>query len=103
LLPQIERWLRAELDEHTFETIMNRLGEIGHGASAYIIVYWDGGGAHAFNAVNRHGNVYWVDAQDGPLVAPWPPRRFPYPLGGYDETDVDRVFAALRSLDGSST
>jgi hypothetical protein len=99
---QIELWLRAELEEHSFEAIRERLDESGHGASAYIVVCWNSGGAHAFSAVNRNGDVYWVDGQHGALVARWPPRRSLYPSDGYDESDVMTTLAVLRSGEGSS-
>jgi hypothetical protein len=54
---------------------------------------------HAFNAVNRNGDVFWVDAQY-PLLEPWPPRKVRNQPDSYDESDVDLVLATLR---GGST
>ena len=37
----------------------------GPGSSAIVQVNWDGGGGHAFNAVNHDGRIVWVDTQSG--------------------------------------
>lgn len=37
----------------------------GHGSSAIVQVAWPDGSGHAFNAVNYHGHIVWVDTQSG--------------------------------------
>jgi CubicO group peptidase (beta-lactamase class C family) len=105
---QIESWLGRRLEDHTFESIRERLASAGHGASAYIVVWWKEGGGrvaggHAFNAVNWDGEVYWIDAQpDTAIIEVWPPRAFPYSSEGYDESEVAETIAALFDKDGSA-
>ncbi|GAA4059363.1 hypothetical protein GCM10022248_28880 [Nonomuraea soli] len=52
-------------------SISGRLLEAGHGACAVLVGRWSTGGSHAWNAVNHHGEVIWIDAQRGlPAVEP---------------------------------
>ena len=56
----------------------------------------EGGGGHAFNAVNHQGTVFFIDAQPtGGAVDTWPPKRSS-PGYGFDETDVNEVFVNYR-------
>ncbi|MEU6147555.1 toxin glutamine deamidase domain-containing protein [Streptomyces sp. NPDC047081] len=42
------------------------LQQAGHGSAAIVQVGWpNNGGGHAFNAVNHHGNIIWIDTQTG--------------------------------------
>ncbi|MCZ1011222.1 toxin glutamine deamidase domain-containing protein [Streptomyces lydicus] len=45
--------------------IARDLLQAGPGSSAIVQVNWDGGGGHAFNAVNHNGRIVWVDTQSG--------------------------------------
>lgn len=63
-----ERWLGHAYepmgaDAAAYKAIARRLTDAGHGASAAIINAWPWGGAHAWNAFNHRGTVYWVDTQ----------------------------------------
>ncbi|MFF3908437.1 toxin glutamine deamidase domain-containing protein [Streptomyces sp. NPDC001848] len=66
------RWAGAEHiyagtgdDPHTADRIAWDLHQAGHGAAAIVQVSWPGGGGHAFNAVNHHGHIIWIDTQSG--------------------------------------
>ncbi|MGW5661982.1 toxin glutamine deamidase domain-containing protein [Streptomyces sp. NPDC003758] len=52
-------------DPDTANNIANTLQQAGHGSAAIVQVDWPGGGGHAFNAVNHHGNIVWIDTQTG--------------------------------------
>ncbi|WP_107251153.1 toxin glutamine deamidase domain-containing protein [Streptomyces rimosus] len=53
-------------DPNTAARIAHDLRQAGHGAAAIVQVNWpNNGGGHAFNAVNHHGRIIWVDAQSG--------------------------------------
>ncbi|MGW2856290.1 toxin glutamine deamidase domain-containing protein, partial [Streptomyces sp. NPDC001215] len=52
-------------DPETPNRIASDLQQAGHGAAAIVQVDWPGGGGHAFNAVNHHGNIIWIDTQSG--------------------------------------
>ncbi|MEU0744412.1 toxin glutamine deamidase domain-containing protein [Streptomyces sp. NPDC006134] len=52
-------------DPDTAHTIASTLQQAGHGAAAIVQVDWPGGGGHAFNAVNHHGTIIWIDTQSG--------------------------------------
>ncbi|WP_336208322.1 toxin glutamine deamidase domain-containing protein [Nonomuraea sp. LPB2021202275-12-8] len=70
---RMERWVgqrfqHAGQGRHAYPMVARRLREAGHGASAVIVVRWPGGGAHAWNAVNSHGEVIWIDAQRGHMA-----------------------------------
>ena len=65
-----ERWLGHDFemigaDANAFDQIEQRMLDAGHGASAVIVNGWAPGGAHAWNAFNHQGKVYWVDTQLG--------------------------------------
>ncbi|MER5752744.1 toxin glutamine deamidase domain-containing protein [Streptomyces sp. NPDC002088] len=49
----------------TADNIASTLQQAGHGSAAIVQVDWPGGGGHAFNAVNHHGNIIWIDTQSG--------------------------------------
>ncbi|MEU6578360.1 toxin glutamine deamidase domain-containing protein [Streptomyces sp. NPDC046805] len=66
------RWTGAEHayagpgnNPDTANTIASTLQQAGHGAAAIVQVDWPGGGGHAFNAVNHHGDIVWIDTQSG--------------------------------------
>ncbi|MEU4578050.1 toxin glutamine deamidase domain-containing protein [Nonomuraea sp. ATR24] len=70
---RMERWVgqrfqHAGQGRHAYPMVARRLLEAGHGASAVIVVRWPGGGTHAWNAVNSHGEVIWIDAQRGHMA-----------------------------------
>ncbi|MGW1259165.1 toxin glutamine deamidase domain-containing protein [Streptomyces sp. NPDC002513] len=52
-------------DPETPHRIASDLQQAGHGAAAIVQVDWPGGGGHAFNAVNHHGDIIWIDTQSG--------------------------------------
>lgn len=54
-------------DPNTAARIANDLLKAGHGSAAIVQVNWPkpGGGGHAFNAVNYHGKIVWIDTQTG--------------------------------------
>jgi papain fold toxin 1 (glutamine deamidase) of polymorphic toxin system len=52
-------------DPGTAARIEQDLLRAGHGSAAVVQVDWPDGGGHAFNAVNHHGTVVWVDSQCG--------------------------------------
>ncbi|MGW5611818.1 toxin glutamine deamidase domain-containing protein [Streptomyces sp. NPDC003753] len=52
-------------DPDTANNIANTLQQAGHGSAAIVQVDWPGGGGHAFNAVNHHGDIVWIDTQTG--------------------------------------
>ncbi|MER6580052.1 toxin glutamine deamidase domain-containing protein [Nonomuraea sp. NPDC001023] len=67
---RIERWTGQRFQyagqgRHAYPMIARRLLEVGHGASAVIVVRWPGGGSHVWNAVNSGSEVIWIDAQRG--------------------------------------
>lgn len=86
------RWAGAEhtyagtgSDPDTPARIAWDLHQAGHGAAAIVQVDWPGGGGHAFNAVNYHGNIVWIDTQSGevshqPLHIPNADRVWHIPL-----------------------
>ncbi|MGR6973101.1 toxin glutamine deamidase domain-containing protein [Streptomyces cynarae] len=49
----------------TVNNIASTLQQAGHGSAAIVQVDWPGGGGHAFNAVNHHGDIIWIDTQTG--------------------------------------
>ncbi|WP_406476041.1 toxin glutamine deamidase domain-containing protein [Streptomyces platensis] len=54
-------------DPNTAARIANDLLKAGHGSAAIVQVNWPKpqGGGHAFNAVNYHGKIVWIDTQTG--------------------------------------
>lgn len=93
---RIEEWLGVPLERSSFARIGSELADSGHGASAYVVVIWRGGGGHAFNAVNYQETVLFVDSQPtGGAVDTWPPTRSS-PGYGFDESDVSMVFVSHR-------
>lgn len=54
-------------DPNTAARIANDLLKAGHGSAAIVQVNWPkpNGGGHAFNAVNYHGKIVWIDTQTG--------------------------------------
>lgn len=93
---RIEGWLGAPLENTNFHEIGNRLSDMRHGASAYVVVTWKGGGGHAFNAVNYNDIVYFIDAQPtGGAVDVWPPKATS-PGYGFDEAHVNNVYVNYR-------
>ncbi|WP_228636664.1 toxin glutamine deamidase domain-containing protein [Microtetraspora sp. AC03309] len=68
-----ERWIghRFEYVGHgrrAYTVIGGRLLSGGHGAAAILITRWPSGGSHAWNAVNCHGEILWIDAQRGHMA-----------------------------------
>ncbi|MFD7294909.1 toxin glutamine deamidase domain-containing protein [Streptomyces sp. NPDC059897] len=47
----------------SYDRIADDLLRAGHGSAAVVQVNWDHGGGHAYNAVNYHGRIIWVDTQ----------------------------------------
>ncbi|MEV0582307.1 toxin glutamine deamidase domain-containing protein [Nonomuraea sp. NPDC050310] len=76
---RMARWLGVPVavageGRETYPHIARRLSDAGHGAAAVLIGRWATGGTHAWNAVNHHGEVIWIDAQRGHMAveAPYP-------------------------------
>ncbi|TSB33134.1 hypothetical protein FNZ23_24170 [Streptomyces benahoarensis] len=70
----------------TAARIANELQQAGHGSAAIVQVSWPNGGGHAFNAVNHHGKIIWIDTQSGkvshePLHIPQAEHVWHIPLG----------------------
>ncbi len=68
-----EQWLGHRFEfvgigRRAYVTIAHRLIAGGHGAAAMLITRWPAGGSHAWNAVNRRGEILWVDAQRGHMA-----------------------------------
>ncbi|WP_203837318.1 toxin glutamine deamidase domain-containing protein [Winogradskya humida] len=42
----------------------------GHGSFAFLVNAWEGGSAHAWAAVNHHGEILYVDPQSGRIAPP---------------------------------
>ncbi|SHN03237.1 toxin glutamine deamidase domain-containing protein [Cryptosporangium aurantiacum] len=75
-----------------YAAIADQLRAAGHGSSALIITSTapgHGGGAHAWNAVNHHGTIQWIDAQVGDVSTE--------PLYG---DEVDGVWAIVLDSNG---
>lgn len=68
----LESWTGGTLESTSIESIATALLGHGHGSSAIVVSAWHGGGAHAYNAVNDHGEVKWLDGQSG-RADRWPP------------------------------
>ncbi|GGN98959.1 hypothetical protein GCM10010112_92320 [Actinoplanes lobatus] len=58
---------KNDIDEG-FARIARTLLQGGHGSTAIIINQWSGGSAHAWNAVNHNGVLYFIDPQSGVCV-----------------------------------
>lgn len=69
---RLEQWSGGMLIDASIDQIGGMLGELGPGSSAMVVVDWEGGSAHAFNAVNDRGVITWIDGQSG-RTGPWPP------------------------------
>ncbi|WP_308164262.1 toxin glutamine deamidase domain-containing protein [Nonomuraea sediminis] len=90
---RIERWAGHPIQcagqgRHAYPLLARRLIEAGHGAAAVIVVRWPSGGAHAWNAVNHHGEVVWIDALRGHMAV-----EPPY-------TNVTGVFSVILDREG---
>ncbi|OJF15816.1 toxin glutamine deamidase domain-containing protein [Couchioplanes caeruleus] len=55
---------QARIDQG-FAAVARTLLQGGHGSTAIIINKWEGAGAHAWNAVNHHGTIVFLDPQSG--------------------------------------
>jgi hypothetical protein len=68
-----EQWLGHRFEfvgigRRAYVAIAHRLIAGGHGAAAMLITRWPTGGSHAWNAVNRRGEILWIDAQRGHMA-----------------------------------
>lgn len=100
-LEDIGHWLGGDMNRSTFQDIQRELSLLGHGSSAYVTVFYRGGGGHAFNAVNHLGQVYFVDSQPtGGSVGPWPPTPSTHPYR-FGEADLSETFATIFDADGA--
>lgn len=52
---------------NAFTALHNHLLNAGHGSFAFIINKWEGGGAHAWAAINQNGTILYLDPQTGAL------------------------------------
>ncbi|MBY8872202.1 hypothetical protein K7640_10155 [Micromonospora sp. PLK6-60] len=48
-----------------FRALADQLRLGGHGSYAFVITEWEGGGSHAWVALNQHGTVLYLDPQSG--------------------------------------
>ncbi|MFI5906774.1 toxin glutamine deamidase domain-containing protein [Dactylosporangium sp. NPDC051541] len=68
---RISRWTGGEWemqghDARGFEGVERQLREAGPGSGSIVVIKWgDTGEGHAFNALNIHGDIVWVDMQRG--------------------------------------
>ncbi|MFI5935190.1 toxin glutamine deamidase domain-containing protein [Actinoplanes sp. NPDC051494] len=58
---------KAEVDQG-FNALHQTLLNGGPGSCAVVITYWEGGGGHAWNAVNHNGTILYLDTQTNQLV-----------------------------------
>lgn len=59
-----EDWVGQQFESTSLDLIWDRVREGGPGSSAIVEVMWaDGHGGHAFNAINPDGEVRYVDGQ----------------------------------------
>ncbi|GAA0263737.1 toxin glutamine deamidase domain-containing protein [Cryptosporangium japonicum] len=82
-----------------FPALSAQLLAAGHGASAVLITSVaprHGGGSHAWNAVNHHGTIHWIDAQIG-AVSTRP--LFEYAVDGVWSIVLDPSGRAVRAGD----
>ena len=56
-------------DEPSIDQIGNELLYMGDGSRGIVRIDWGNGSAHAFNAVNMEGTVYYVDGQNGSVTS----------------------------------
>ncbi|MFD0519975.1 toxin glutamine deamidase domain-containing protein [Paractinoplanes durhamensis] len=56
--------VKVEIDRG-FEAVARTLLQGGHGSTAVIVTEWQSGSAHAWNAVNHHGTLLFIDPQTG--------------------------------------
>ncbi|GIF24502.1 hypothetical protein BJ973_007981 [Actinoplanes tereljensis] len=56
--------VKADVDRG-FEAVARALLQGGHGSTAVIVTEWENNSAHAWNAVNHHGTLYFIDPQSG--------------------------------------
>jgi hypothetical protein len=56
--------VKADIDRG-FAQIIDTLQRGGHGSTAVIVNVWEDNSAHAWNAVNHHGSILFVDPQTG--------------------------------------
>lgn len=90
---RLTEWTGVEPQRQSFEDIGRELEQRGPGSSAVIASTWEGGGGHAYNAVNDGGTVKFVDSQpEGGAVGTWPPTR-DSPGYGFDESDTRETWA----------
>ncbi|WP_456237998.1 toxin glutamine deamidase domain-containing protein [Micromonospora narathiwatensis] len=51
--------------EHGYQDLHGQLLAGGHGSYAFLITSWQGGGSHAWVALNQNGTVLYLDPQSG--------------------------------------
>ncbi len=95
LIGRMEQWAGAELRSTDSPGIEADLRRAGKGSSALVLVEWDQGGAHWFNAVNDAGRLRVVDGQTG-TTEDWPPSE---EITGYSDVDIAAYYTIL--FDGS--
>ncbi|GAA1648739.1 toxin glutamine deamidase domain-containing protein [Actinoplanes couchii] len=70
LTPQYHAGARSDADvkadvDAGFQALIDTLRMGGHGSAAIVLNSWQGGGGHAWNAVNHKGDILFVDPQTG--------------------------------------
>jgi hypothetical protein len=92
----METWSDGDLVPTTFGGVRDRLEVLGPGSSALVLVFWDSGGGHWFNAFNESGVVVAADGQQG-RSEPWPPTKTGL---RFQEAECRTIAAVLIGADG---
>ncbi|SCG67108.1 toxin glutamine deamidase domain-containing protein [Micromonospora coxensis] len=67
-IPDDEEWspnLTRHVVDRRFDDLQHQLQLGGHGSYAFLITEWEGGGSHAWVAVNQDGTILYLDPQSG--------------------------------------
>ncbi|MGB2569388.1 toxin glutamine deamidase domain-containing protein [Micromonospora citrea] len=67
-IPEDEEWspnLTGHAVDRRFDNLQYQLQLGGHGSYAFLITEWEGGGSHAWVALNQNGTILYLDPQSG--------------------------------------
>ncbi|MEV4479194.1 toxin glutamine deamidase domain-containing protein [Micromonospora coxensis] len=67
-IPEDEEWspnLTGHAVNRRFDNLHHQLQLGGHGSYAFLITEWEGGGSHAWVALNQDGTILYLDPQSG--------------------------------------
>lgn len=87
----MDYWSPGDRVQSDFGDIQQTLDKLGPGASALVMVWWNEGDGHAFNAFNEDDGVTAVDGQKG-LTGGWPPTMANIQLRVHKVVDVEAIF-----------